>query len=155
VPRQSHARDVRGETFVEDALLALHRRTVVVLVVDARWPTLVGGSCSGSPTMITWLPRAMAPMASQTGICEASSKITTSNGLASAGRYCAIESGLIIMQGTSWVMTFGIRPKSWRSGMCRAFLLISRASVPHSGSLPKLVWVGTEAPILAVPFDRF
>ena len=115
-----------------------------------RWPTLVGGSCSGSPTTITWLPRAMAPIASQTGICEASSKITTSNGLASAGRYCAIDSGLIITQGASWVRTFGIRPNSWRSGMCRAFLLISRASVPHSGSLPKLVCVGTAAPIRAL-----
>jgi hypothetical protein len=78
---------------------------------------------------------------------DASSKITTSKGLASAGRYCAIDSGLIMTQGASWVMTLGIRPNSWRSGICRAFLLISRASVPHSGSLPKFVWVGTETPI--------
>ncbi len=40
--------------------------------------------------------------------------------------------------------------RNCRSGICRAFLLISRASVPHSRSLPKFVWVGMEALIRAL-----
>lgn len=49
--------------------------------------TFVGGSCSGSSTTMTWFPRANAPTASQTGICDASTTITTSNGFASADKY--------------------------------------------------------------------
>src|SRR5450830_151368 len=63
-------------------------------VLSLRPKKLVGGSCLGSPTITTCLPRAMAPMASHTGICEASSNTTRSKLLASAERYCAIDSGL-------------------------------------------------------------
>ena len=48
--------------------------------------------------------------------------------------------------GFSRVSAVGIRANSWRSGICRIFLTSSRASVPHSGSLPKAVGGGTSPP---------
>ena len=100
--------------------------------VSARPKKLVGGSCLGSPTMTTCLARAMAPMASQTGICEASSKMTMSKLLVSALRYWAMDSGLISRQGVRRSTAEGICSSSWRSGRCWRFLVISRRRMPHS-----------------------
>ena len=125
----SRMRDVRSETLVEDTLLVLDSVPSSISSTP-RSPTLVGGNCSGSPTMITWLPRAIAPMASQTGICDASSKMTTSKGDASGGRYWAMESGLIITQGVSFVSTL-VSP---RIGGARACAL--RASRSHGRGSP-------------------
>ncbi len=77
-------------------------------------------------------PRAIAPMASQTGICEASSKITTSNVSWDASRYCATDSGLIRTQGLSLGSKVGMRPRSCRTGMWRMRLPISLRSNPIS-----------------------
>ena len=71
---------------------------------------LVGGSCFGSPTMIVCRARAIAPTASHVVICEASSKITTSNSAWFGGKYWAIESGDISMQGASFGKACGILP---------------------------------------------
>ena len=56
---------------------------------------LVGGICFGSPTTITDLPRAMAPIASLVGICEASSNTMRSNLSCERSMYCATDIGLI------------------------------------------------------------
>ena len=58
-------------------------------------------TASDRPTMIVCRPRAMAPTASHVVICEASSKMTTSNSAWFGGRYWAIDSGDISMQGAS------------------------------------------------------
>ena len=69
---------------------------------------LVGGICLGSPTQTSALPRAMAPTASEVGICEASSKMTRSNFSLFMSRYWATESGDISMQGQSLGSRVGI-----------------------------------------------
>src|SRR3546814_6886714 len=71
----------------------------------ARSKKEVGGICLGSPTTMTLLPRAMAPIASHTVICEASSKTTRSKCLLPAARNWATESGLMRRQVVSVVRT--------------------------------------------------
>ena len=75
---------------------------------------LVGGICFGSPTQMSALPRAIAPTASDVGICDASSKHTMSNGGWSRSMNCATEMGLISITGQSFGSSVGI----W-SMMCR------------------------------------
>ncbi|MNV73324.1 hypothetical protein D3C71_1664640 [compost metagenome] len=84
-----------------------------------RLKKLVGGICRGSPAITTCLPRAIEPMASQGAICEASSKITRSNGGWSAGRNCAIDSGLMSMHGARRLSDSPISMANWRTGLCR------------------------------------
>lgn len=67
--------------------------------------------------MIACLPRAIAPIASQVVICDASSKMTTSKAACPAGRYCATESGDISTQGANLVKASGISEISVRIGM--------------------------------------
>ncbi len=114
-------------------------------VDSARSKKEVGGSCLGSPTITTCLPRAMAPIASHTGICEASSKITTSKTLEFAARYWAMESGLISKHGVSLVRASGILDISSRSGRWRVFFVISCRRTPHSEFLLTESCVGSSA----------
>ena len=68
----------------------------------------VGGICLGSPTIIASSPRASAPTALLVGSCEASSKITRSNGVLFGSRYCATDSGLISIHGHNLGNNVGI-----------------------------------------------
>ena len=126
MPLQLERRDARANAFVQDRfeVLDFNLDGVVALAPPGIWRSKnrVGGSCLGSPTTITCRPRPMAPIASQVGICDASSKMTRSNGSASAGRYWATDSGLIIRQGISRRIAFGMRSASWRTGRCRCRL---------------------------------
>ena len=109
---------------------------------SARSKNEVGGSCFGSPTMTTCLPLAIAPIASHTGICEASSKTTTSKSAVSVARYCAMDIGLIITHGASLVMAVGILLIISRKGKCRLFFCISLRNKPHSEFLVVSSWLG-------------
>src|SRR5690606_39607811 len=64
-------------------------------------------------------------------ICDASSKITSSNSAWSADRYWAIESGDIIRQGARVVTTSGISCISSRTDLCRAFFCSSWRRMPQ------------------------
>ena len=95
------------------------------------WKKLVGGSCFVSPTMMALSPRARAPMASQTGICEASSKMTTSNFILPAVKNCAMDRGLIKRQGVSCCKRSGIFSSNMRTGKWRLFLVTSFCRISH------------------------
>ncbi len=99
---------------------------------SVRLKKFVGGSCFGSPTIIVSVPRAIAPTASQVGICDASSKITRSNGGKLASRYWATEIGLISRQGFSRINRFGVLLNSARIGMCRVCFCTSLRKMPIS-----------------------
>ena len=96
------------------------------------WKKFVGGICFGSPTTTSCFARAITPIASHTGICEASSNTTRSNGAASGGRYCATESGLMRKHGLRTAVSDGVSASSWRTGLCRAFFSHSRRRMPSS-----------------------
>ena len=70
-------------------------------------------------------------MASHTGICDASSNTTMSN-VASGGRYCATDSGLMRKHGFRRPDTERVSASSLRIGFCLAFLAHSRLIVPSS-----------------------
>ena len=101
-----------------------------------------GGICFGSPATINCLPRDIAPTASQTVICEASSKITTSNKSWFVGKYWAIERGDIIKQGANTLTTSGISFINCLTDLCCLCFWISRCKIPQLDVLPKLFWVG-------------
>ena len=67
------------------------------------------------------LSRPIAPMASHGCTCEASSKMTTSNGNSGDSRDVLTASGLNIKHGLSRTKRFGTRAKSCRNGRCRCF----------------------------------
>ena len=76
---------------------------------------LVGGSCRSSPATTTWVPREIAETACAGGICDASSKITTSN-QRPGGSTEATTSGLIAQHGLIAVSVSPARGSSSRSG---------------------------------------
>ena len=102
------------------------------------WKKLVGGICQRSPTTINWRPRATTPIASQTVIWEASSKIIKSKSWELGGRYWATERGLMRKQGLSSEAKWGSPSKSWRTGLWRVFFshsLFKRVNSLRRGSL--------------------
>ena len=104
------------------------------------WKKFVGGICFGSPTTTHCFALAITPIASQTGICDASSKTTMSNA-ASGGRYCATERGLIRKQGLRRPTMPRASARMRRTGFWRAFLAHSRRMTPSShpsGQSPSL-----------------
>ncbi len=145
VPVEVAPRDFGRQALVEDGFL-VGDVAAVLDVVDAAIADIGRRQLLGIADDDDLPARAIAPTASQGEICEASSKMTTSNGSLSGGRYCAIESGLIITQGVSLVSAVGILPNSLRSGTCCAFFVSSCESVPHSGSAPKVVGPGMPPP---------
>ncbi len=62
---------------------------------------LLGGICRESPTITVARPRPIAPTASATRICDASSKITRSKVAAPGARKFAAEAGLTRTHGVS------------------------------------------------------
>ena len=64
-------------------------------------------------------------MASHGCTCEASLKMTTSNGNSGDSKYVPTASGLLIQHGWSRTSRFGTRAKSGRNGRCRFFWLTS------------------------------
>ena len=92
----------------------------------------VGGSCFVSPAITTCVPRTMAPAASSGAICDASSKITTSNLNTAGSINVATLPGDIIRQGFKSVIRRGISASSLRSGFKRRFFAPSRRKIAVS-----------------------
>ena len=93
---------------------------------------LDGGICFGSPTTITFLPLAIAPIDSHVGIWEASSKITRSNFAFSTSKYCATEIGLISIHGHNLGSRLGVKSNNLLIDIARPLFLIARWSTPIS-----------------------
>ena len=90
----------------------------------------VGGICLLSPTTTTDRPRPIAPTASATRICDASSNTTRSNRPGRGGKNLANESGLTSMHGMIAVISSPYRASSPRTGRPRRCLASSRCSSP-------------------------
>ena len=108
--------------------------------VSPFWKKFVGGICFGSPTTTHCFARAMTPIASHTGICDASSKTTRSN-VDSAGRYCATDRGLMRKHGLMRPMIPRASASRRRIGFWRDFFAHSRRMIPSShpsGQSPSL-----------------
>ena len=99
--------------------------------VSPFWKKFVGGICFGSPTTTHCFARAMTPIASHTGICDASSK-TTKSKVDSAGRYCATDRGLMRKHGLMRPMIPRASASRRRMGFWRDFLAHSRRTIPSS-----------------------